>query len=165
MKKKQYLSSDIYLVNAKYNKKERYHYFEEPDNVIVIPVINNKFILVKQKRIPIKKKNIEFPMGRVDLNEDPIDAASRELLEETGYQSTTELNKLVTFFADPGRGSRRVTCFYTKNLKFVKKPERGIELLFLNIKEISRLICDNEFNSSSNIAALYYYINKKFQKI
>ena len=165
MKKKQYLSSDIYLVNAKYNKKERYHYFEEPDNVIVIPVVNNKFILVKQKRIPINKKNIEFPMGRVDLNEDPIDAAGRELLEETGYQSITKLNKLVTFFADPGRGSRRVTCFYTKNLKFIKKPERGIQLLFLNVKEISQLIYDNEFNSSSNIAALYYFISKKSKKI
>jgi 8-oxo-dGTP pyrophosphatase MutT (NUDIX family) len=43
-------------------------------------------------------------MGRVDLNEDPIDAASRELLEETGYQSTTELNKLVTFFCRSSKG-------------------------------------------------------------
>ena len=33
MKKKQYLSSDIYLINAKYNQNETYHYFKEPDNV------------------------------------------------------------------------------------------------------------------------------------
>jgi ADP-ribose pyrophosphatase len=161
MKKKQYLSSDIFLINAKYNKNELYHYFKEPDNVIIIPVVNNKFILVKQKRIPINKKNIEFPMGRVDLNEDSIDAAGRELLEETGYQSMTKLNKLVTFFADPGRGSRRVICFYTKNLKLMKKPEKGIQLLFLNIKQISQLIYNNKFNSSSNIAAFYYFISKK----
>jgi ADP-ribose pyrophosphatase len=161
MKKKQYLSSDIFLINAKYNKNEVYHYFKEPDNVIIIPVVNNKFILVKQKRIPINKKNIEFPMGRVDLNEDSIDAAGRELLEETGYQSMTKLNKLVTFFADPGRGSRRVICFYTKNLKLMKKPEKGIQLLFLNIKQISQLIYNNKFNSSSNIAAFYYFISKK----
>jgi len=60
MKKKQYLSSDIYLLNVKYKKNEIYHYFKEPDNVIVIPVIQNKFILVKQKRIPIKKKISNF---------------------------------------------------------------------------------------------------------
>ena len=109
MKKRIKLTSGITLINKKFKKREFYHYFEEPNNVIIIPKINNHFILVKQKREPINKKNYEFPMGWIDKGESPSAAAKRELVEETGYKSKKKLQKLFEFFADPGRGNRK--CF------------------------------------------------------
>ena len=91
MKKRIKLTSGITLINKKFKKREFYHYFEEPNNVIIIPKINNHFILVKQKREPINKKNYEFPMGWIDKGESPSAAAKRELVEETGYKSKKKL--------------------------------------------------------------------------
>ena len=86
MKKKITLSHRIFLINKKYKKKEFFHYIKEPNNSLIIPVLNKKyFVLVIQKREPINKKNYEFPMGWIDKNELPIRAASRELLEETDH--------------------------------------------------------------------------------
>ena len=59
MKKKLYLSSRIYLINKKFKQNEFYHYFEEPNNVIIIPKIKDTYIIVEQKREPINKKNFE----------------------------------------------------------------------------------------------------------
>ena len=54
------LSHRIKLVNERFKKKEYYHYFDEPNNSIIVPILSNKFLLVKQKRIPIKKKIMNF---------------------------------------------------------------------------------------------------------
>ena len=97
MKKRIKLTSGITLINKKFKKREFYHYFEEPNNVIIIPKINNHFILVKQKREPIDKKNYEFPMGWIDKGESSSAAAKRELIEETGYKSKKNYKKLLNF--------------------------------------------------------------------
>ena len=60
MKYKQKLTTGITLVNKKYKKNQFYHFFQEPNNVIVIPVIKKKFIVISQKREPINKKNFHF---------------------------------------------------------------------------------------------------------
>ena len=65
---------------------------------------------MEQKRIPINKKNFEFPVGRVDFAETNIKAANWELLEETAYKARKPLKKLVSFFADSGRNVRKVYC-------------------------------------------------------
>ena len=110
MKAKQKLSAGITLINKRYKKREFYHYFTEPNNVIVIPIYKNKFLIVKQKREPINKKNYEFPMGWVDKGETPITASKRELLEETGYKTLMTTKKLLEYYADHGRGSRSCIC-------------------------------------------------------
>lgn len=46
---------------------------------------HNRLILVRQRREPVNGMVIELPSGLVDPGEKPIDAAHRELLEETGY--------------------------------------------------------------------------------
>lgn len=161
MKYKKYLSNDIYLINKRYKKKQYYHFFKETDNVVIIPFINNKFIVLKQKRIPIKKDNFEFPCGRVDKGETSIRSACRELLEETGYKNAKPLKKLITFFADPGRNTRSIHCYYTKNLKLIKNPEKGIKIFFYTKEKIQKLILQKKFNSSFNIAAFYFFLKQK----
>ena len=160
MKLKQKLTTDITLVNKKYKKKEFYHYFIEPNNVIIIPVIKDKFIVIKQKRVPINNKNFEFPMGWVDKGETSLNATRRELLEETGYKSQIKPKKIMKYFADPGRGSRTVTCYYSNKLKKVQSSEKNIQVYLKSKKQIENLIKEKKFNNASHIAAFYYYIYK-----
>ena len=122
MRFKQKLTSGITLVNKKYKNNQFYHFFEEPNNVIVVPVIKNKFVVIQQKREPINKKNFEFPMGWIDKGESPHQAGNRELLEETGYKPQAKLRKLIECYADPGRGSRSAYIFYCNKLKKFQKP-------------------------------------------
>ncbi len=160
MKLKQKLTSGITLINKKYKKNQFYHFFKEPNNVIVVPIIKNKFIIISQKREPINKKNFEFPMGWIDKGETPNKAGERELLEETGYKSLSNLRNLVIFYADPGRGSRTVYSFYTKKLKKIQKPEKDISVSVKSKDQIIRLIKNKKFNNASHIAAFFCYLNK-----
>ena len=116
MRKKIYLSSRIFLINKKYKKNEHYHYIKDPNNVITILIIKDKFILVCQRKISIKN-NYEFPSVWIDIGEKPVDSASRELLEETGYKSLVALRKILPLYPNPGRLSKSMICFFTKKLK------------------------------------------------
>lgn len=53
-------------------------------------------LLVEQFRYAIQKDMIELPAGLLDSGETPIEAAKRELLEETGYKA--EEWKLLTYY-------------------------------------------------------------------
>ena len=154
------LTAGITLVNKKYKKNELYHYFKEPNNVILLPIVRGKFIIVRQKREPINKKNYEFPMGWVDKGETTIKASERELVEETGYKTLTQPKKLIEFYADPGRNVRKCICYYSKNLKRIKNPEKNISIFFKSKKQIINLIKLKKFNNASHIAAFCFYINK-----
>lgn len=57
-----------------------------PYNGCVIAVVDNKILVLEQEQ-PGKAPFLSLPGGRCDNGEDPLIAAQRELLEETGYQS------------------------------------------------------------------------------
>jgi|TARA_B100000929_G_scaffold59878_1_gene45261 ADP-ribose pyrophosphatase YjhB (NUDIX family) len=160
MKLKQKLTAGITLINKKYKRKEFYHYFKEPDNVVLIPIIKGKFLIVEQKREPINKKNYEFPMGWIDKGETSVNASKRELLEETGYKSLIKPKKLIECFPDPGRGSRSCIFYYSNKIKKIQKPEKNIKIFFASKKKIKKLIKLKKFNNASHIAGFYSYINK-----
>ena len=48
---------------------------------------DNQVILVKQHRVGKDMVTLEVPAGGIDDGENPLDAAKRELVEETGYTS------------------------------------------------------------------------------
>ena len=53
---------------------------------MIIPVFDNGDVLVeRQYRYPMRKVFVEFPAGKKDAGEAPLETAQRELLEETGY--------------------------------------------------------------------------------
>lgn len=65
---------------------ETFEMLKRPDTVEVITVVGDK-ILVGEQEQPSIAPFVSLPGGRVESGEEPLAAAKRELLEETGYAS------------------------------------------------------------------------------
>lgn len=66
-------------------KKRIFEKVSRDDTVVVIPVTEDGKILLIEEEQPRKEKFVGTVGGRIDKGEDPLEAAKRELLEETGY--------------------------------------------------------------------------------
>jgi len=61
-------------------------YVIHPGAVMVIAELpDGQWVLERQFRYPVQSVMVEFPAGKLDAGEAPLDCAQRELLEETGY--------------------------------------------------------------------------------
>ena len=61
------------------------------DGVVIYPVYRHdpeKLVILRQFRYPVNDYMYEVPAGLVDPGEDPMEAAARELKEETGFTFT-----------------------------------------------------------------------------
>ena len=75
-----------------------------------------ELLLVNQYRHPMGKVMWEPPAGLLDEpGEDPLTAAKRELLEETGYVAST-WNVLVDFANSPGGSTEALRCYLAQGL-------------------------------------------------
>ncbi len=63
-------------------------YLTHPGAVAVLAILGDgRVLLERQYRYPIAKACIEIPAGKLEIGEDPLLCAKRELAEETGYSA------------------------------------------------------------------------------
>lgn len=80
---------DVYQWNQEMfdGSREVFERVMRPDTAMVIPVVGEKILIIEQRQPDQAASVIGLPGGRVGRGEDPLRAAQRELLEETGYVS------------------------------------------------------------------------------
>ncbi len=85
-------------------------------SAVMMPVDSkNRVMLVRQYRLPAGQLLWELPAGKLDEGETALQAAKRELGEETGL-SAGKWKKLVSFFPSPGYIEEKMTIFLATGL-------------------------------------------------
>lgn len=102
-------------------RKAEYDLKDEGTTVNILALTpENKVILVNVFRPGPEKVLKELPAGFVNKDEEPLKAAKRELLEETGYSGDFEL---VGQTLDDGYSNCVRNCFVARNCKKVQEPQ------------------------------------------
>ena len=112
-------------------------------SAVVMPVDpRGHVLLVRQYRLPALRYLWELPAGRVDAGETPLQAARRELGEETGYRART-WKKLAVFYPSPGFLAEKMTIYLARDLTAgasTPMEDERIATRWFTAREIDRMI-------------------------
>jgi ADP-ribose pyrophosphatase YjhB (NUDIX family) len=92
---------------------------EHPGAVAIAPVTEaGELVLVRQYRHAAREVLVEIPAGRLERGEAPLEAARRELAEETGTRAR-HWRELAAFLPAPGFCSERIVLFEARGLEAI----------------------------------------------
>ncbi len=111
--------------------------------VCVIPVTDDgKVILVRQFRYPMGETILEVPAGKLDSpDEDRLEAAKRELREETGF-TADEWTDLGMYYPTPAYSDERITIYLARGLHKGEQSLDDDEFLNVRIRDLASLVTD-----------------------
>jgi ADP-ribose diphosphatase len=118
-----------------------------------------RILLVRQYRLPAEKYLWELPAGRLDPGEKPLQAAKRELAEETGYKAKT-WSKLASFWVSPGYVQERMTIFLATDLtqgEATPMDDERIETRWFSKKELGELIRDGKIEDAKTMVGFFMW--------
>lgn len=114
--------------------------------VILVVDDKKKILLIRQFRLPAEKHIWELPAGKVDEGENVLQAAKRELAEETGFKAKS-WKKLATYWASPGFLAEKMTIYLATDLQqgiATPMEDERIEARWFTSKELDTLIKDGK---------------------
>lgn len=146
-----------YHIKLKSGREVVHNVVERKPTVHVLPVTDKKEIyLISQYRYMLKETVLEAVAGFIDEGESPLQAAKRELHEETGIQATSweEIGK----FEMSGSVVRGQTYMFLARDLELKTPEpeedEEITLVKMPLKEAVEKVFRGEITISATVAGI-----------
>ncbi len=153
----------IQVVNCKSKlpngKTHDYEVVKHPGAVAIIAIKDNHIILVKQNRPAIEKEIIEIPAGKLEPNEEPLDAALREFAEEAGYQAGKTVY-LGHIYPSCGYTNEVIHLFLFDELipcEMNLDPDEFLDVLHIELSEFEDMILNNDITDAKTLAAYFKY--------
>lgn len=133
------------------------------DWAVIIPVIEDSFLMVRQWRHASESITLEFPGGVCDFGEEPLKSAARELEEETGYHPN-KVSYLGSFSPNPALFRNRVHCYLAEDLVNTGvqhlDADEVLEFSLVPIDDILSNLGNSEFDHALMASALALYLSK-----
>lgn len=135
---------------------------EHSGGVAVVAVTDSgELLMVRQYRKAMEMELLELPAGKLEVGEDPLECAGRELREETGYKAGS-IELLSEFYTAPGFCSEKVYVYIAKELEFVGESlDEGefLEVEKYGVEELENLL--SELQDAKSIIGVMHLIREK----
>ena len=139
-----------------------FDHIEHKGAAAVVPVLDDgRIVLVRQFRNSVDKYTWEIPAGGLNFREEPtLEAAKRELQEETGYTTSDPLEYLITIHTTVAFSNEKIDIYVAHNLKPGKQhldEDEYIVVKAFEVDEIKELIYSGQMTDAKTIAAVMSY--------
>lgn len=140
-----------------------YYVLEYPDWVNVIAETKDgKIILEHQYRPALGVISTEICAGVVEKGEEPLHAAQRELMEETGFGGG-EWTKLMTLSPNPSTMTNLCHCFLARGVEKTGSQHldatEDLEYMLVPRDEVRQMLLDGKFIQALMIAPLWKFFS------
>ena len=117
-----------------------------------------RVLIEKQYRHAAGRYLYELPAGRIDEGEKELEAAQRELLEETGY-SARRWKRVLRFWASPGFVAEEMSVYLARELRRGRaQPEDDevIEIKLIPLERAVAMVMNGTIQDAKTIAGLLW---------
>ena len=144
---------------------DEYYVLEYPDWVNTIAITKDgEFVFVRQYRYAIGKTVNELCAGVIEKGEDPMVAAKRELMEETGFGGGN-WQKWMTISANPSTHNNLTHCYLATDVERMDVQHldqaEDIEIRLFSREEVMEMLEKGEIWQSLMAAPLWKYFAKE----
>jgi len=128
-----------------------WYWLETPDFINVLArTVDGRFVCFRQTKYGIQGASLAVVGGFIEPGEEPLCAAKRELMEESGYTADRWL-PLGNYRVDPNRGNGIAHLFLALDARPECPPVPGDleeqELLLLTLEEVEQALLAGEFKA------------------
>lgn len=146
---------NVHVDEVEVNNKTAFREILEHNGAVcVYAEIDNEILLVKQFRYALNQELIELPAGKLENNENPIEAAIRELQEETGYLAEN-LQTMGIYYPSCGYLTEKIYLYKAVGLTFVgENPDEDeyLDIIKINKNEFKKSVLDNSITDGKTVA-------------
>lgn len=124
--------------------------------VVIVPIINGKYVMVEQFRHALRKNMLAFPRGYGEEGLSSEENLKKELKEELGCDNVTNIKYLGKVIADSGILGNSIDAYLCDISKAEEKKgyEGIVGLKFLDKDELSKAVKNGDIEDGYTLSAI-----------